>query len=110
VQTRYIGSAIAALAALSPSISNAWPGKASLDACVAAFEKAFLERAVDRSYKVVFSGDRFAGSVLPFAPVAYSYELAANDSKGTVLARARCSANERGAVTSLVVTKANHRD
>ncbi|MGA2342016.1 MAG: hypothetical protein ABSG29_02410 [Steroidobacteraceae bacterium] len=99
---RYIGSAIAALAALSPSISNALPDKTSLDACVAAFEKSLPDQAAsNRAYKVVFNGDHGSGSVAQYFTSSYTYDLAANDVNGAVFARARCSTNKSGVVTSL---------
>jgi len=103
MHTRYIGSAIAALAALTPSISSAWPGKTSLDACIAAFEQSLPQRvAPNRAYKVVFKGDRFfSGSVAAYFASVYTYDLAANDTKGAVFARARCSTNTSGAVNAL---------
>jgi hypothetical protein len=102
---RYIGPVIAALTAFSPSISNAWPGRASFDACVAAFEKTLPEAAPDRAYKVVFSGDRFSGSIAWYFQSAYTFDLSANDTRGGVLARARCSTDYHGAVISLVTLR-----
>lgn len=91
---------LVAAAALAPAISCASPEKLSFDACVSAFEKGLTAPGVaSRSYKVVDRADRFAGSVTQFFATEYTYDLEAHNPKsGAVLARARCSTNERGTV------------
>ena len=91
-------------AALYPAISGAWPGQHSLDACVNAFEKTLATPAPEiRSYKVIFRGDRYSGSILEaYYPGTYSFDLQANDPKtGTAFAHARCEVNRVGVVTAL---------
>jgi hypothetical protein len=91
-------------AALFPAISGAWPGQRSLDACVHAFEKTLGAPAPEtRSYKVLFQGDHYSGSILePFYPRAYSFDLQANDPKtGAAFAHVRCEVNRTGLVTAL---------
>jgi hypothetical protein len=91
-------------AALYPAISGAWPGQRSLEACVNAFEKTLAAPAPqERSYKVVYRGDRSWGSILDaYYPAAYSFDLQASDPKtGAAFAHVRCDVNSAGAVTAL---------
>jgi hypothetical protein len=100
---RILGLTLAAASALSPGLSQAWTGKASLNACVNAFEKS-LDSSAGREFKVIFSGGRFEDNSLAavFMPAEYTFDLAANDPKtGKVYARARCLADSRGTVSSL---------
>jgi hypothetical protein len=103
---RHLGLSIAALAAVCPAVCNAGPAKASLDACVSAFEKT-LAPAVDAShaFKVVYETEQFSSSIADFYPTTHTFDLQANDSRtGEVVARVRCSADRRGniALTSLL--------
>jgi hypothetical protein len=103
---RPLGLAIVALAAVSPAVCNAWPAKASLDACVSAFEKT-LASADDTShaFKVVYEGEQLSSSIADFYPTTYTFDLQANNTKtGEVVARVRCFADRRGsiALTSLL--------
>jgi hypothetical protein len=98
------GLTIAALSALAPAVSSAWPAKQSLDACVSAFEKSLeTPDASGRTYKVVYNDDQSTSSVTRyFSSASYTFELQANNPRtGEVLARARCLANSRGVVSSL---------
>ena len=91
-------------AALYPAISGAWPAQRSLDACVNAFEKTLAVPAAEtRSYKVIYRGDRYPGSLLElYYPAAYSFDLLANDSRtGTAVAHVRCEVTKVGVVTTL---------
>jgi hypothetical protein len=91
-------------AALYPAISDALPRQRLLDACVNAFEKTLATPAAEtRSYKVIYRGDRYPGSLLEFYyPTAYSFDLLANDPKtGTAFAHVRCDVNRAGVVTAL---------
>jgi hypothetical protein len=102
---RHFGFSIAALAAVCPAVCNAWPGKASLDACVTAFEKTLAPAAgASRAFKVV-GGSGLMGSIADFYPSSYTFDLQANNTRtGEVVARVRCVADRRGAValTSLL--------
>lgn len=98
---RTLGLAIAAASALSPSLSQAWAGKTSLNACVSAFKKS-LDPSTSHDFKVVFSGNRFSdvSSYALLAPVSYTYDLAVNDvGTGKTYARARCLADANGTVS-----------
>jgi hypothetical protein len=103
---RHIGLSIAALAAACPTVCNAWPAKASLDACVTAFEKTLAPAEdVSPAFKVVVSSEQFSSSIADFYPTSHVFDLQANNSKtGEVVARVRCSADRRGvvALTSLL--------
>jgi hypothetical protein len=97
---------IAALAALCPAVSNAWPAKASLDACVTAFEKTLASSDdAGRAFKVVYESEQFSTSIADFYPTSYTFELQASNPKtGAVVARVRCLADRHGSValTSLL--------
>jgi hypothetical protein len=103
MQKHTLGLAIAAVSILTPALSHAWGGKTSLDACVSAFEKSLgAPQGTSRTFKVIFSGDRFGDTLSQFFPMTYTFDLAANDPKsGKIYARARCLADSRGAVASL---------
>jgi hypothetical protein len=103
---RHLGVSIAALAAVCPAVCNAGPAKASLDACVTAFEKTLApSRDVSHAFKVVYESEQLTSSIADFYPVTYIFDLQANNPKtGAVVARVRCSADRHGSValTSLL--------
>jgi hypothetical protein len=94
---------LATIAVLSPAISNASDETGALNACARAFASTLASPgAAAPSYKVVYGGSRYAGSVTDFFSHAYSFDLYANSQKsGVPLARASCSTNSRGVVTVL---------
>ncbi len=106
MKIRLLGLSIAAFAAVSPAVCNAWPAKASLNACVNAFEKTLAPSdEVNHAFKVVYSSEQFASSIADYYPASHTFELQANDPKtGTIVARVRCSADSHGSValTSLL--------
>jgi hypothetical protein len=97
---------VAALAAVCPAVSNAWPAKAPLDACVNAFAKTLAPAdQASHVFKVVYGRQPWASSIADYYQTSFTFELWANDRKsGAVLARARCSADRHGgvALTSLL--------
>jgi hypothetical protein len=103
---RHFGLSIAALAVVGPAVCNAGPAKASLDACVTAFEKTLAPSdGVSHAFKVVHGSDWFSSSIANFYPSSYIFDLQADNPKtGEVLARVRCSADTHGkvALTSLL--------
>jgi hypothetical protein len=103
---RHFGLSIAALAAVSPAVCNAWPAKSSLDACVNAFEKTLASSdEVSHAFKVVYASKQFASSIADYYPTTYTFDLQANNPKtGAVVARVRCSTGRHGSValTSLL--------
>jgi hypothetical protein len=97
---RRLGLSIAALAAVCPAVSQAWPARASLDACISAFEKT-LAQSEDpgHAFKVVYGREQYASSIADYFPTTYTFELQADNVKtGEVLARVRCEADRRGIV------------
>jgi hypothetical protein len=101
---RKIALGLVTVAALSPAVSNAGSfEKASLNACARAFATSLASPgAAAPAFKLDYLGDRTASSVTDFYPVQYSFDLEAKDPKtGLAIARARCSADSRGAVTAL---------
>jgi hypothetical protein len=97
---RHLGLSIAALAAVCPAVCNAWPAKASLDACVTAFEKT-LASADEAShvFKVKYESQQSATSIADYYPTSYTFDLQANNSKtGQVMARVRCVADRSGSI------------
>jgi hypothetical protein len=93
-------AALAALAAVCPAVSQALPAKASLDACVNAFEKTLAHSEdAGHAFKVVYRRGQFASSVADYFPTSFTFDLQANNVKtGEVLARVRCEADSRGVV------------
>jgi hypothetical protein len=106
MKIRLLGLSIVAAAAVYPVVCNAWPAKASLDACVNAFEKTLAPSyEVNHAFKVVYGSEQFASSIADYYPASYTFDLQADDPKtGTVVARVRCSADSHGSValTSLL--------
>ncbi|MGO9514842.1 MAG: hypothetical protein ACLP2F_14565 [Steroidobacteraceae bacterium] len=100
---RRIGLAVITVAALTPTISNASPEKASFDACVVAFEKSIATPgAAVPAYKVIYRGSRFDSAITQYFATGYTYDLEAHNPKtGVTLARARCSTDRRATVIAL---------
>jgi hypothetical protein len=102
--------ALAALtiAALSPTVSNASPEKTSAKACASAFASSIAAPGASApAYKLAFRGT--TGSVLAdFYPSDYTFNLEARDPKtGQPFARAVCSTDHRGVVTSISAVPLN---
>lgn len=95
--------AAAAFVTLSPAIVNASPEKNSVKACAHAFASSIASPGAPvpgykLDYKTSFSGSM----VSDFYPSEYTYDLEAHDPKtGATIARARCSADDRGTVTDI---------
>jgi hypothetical protein len=106
MKIRQLGLSIAAFAAVSPAVCNAWPAKTSLNACVNAFEKTLASSyEVSHAFKVVYGSEEVASSIADYYPTSYTFELQADDPKtGAVVARVRCSTDRHGgvALTSLL--------
>jgi hypothetical protein len=104
MQTRRLGLALIALAAVAPAVSQAWPGKTPLEACVNAFEKTLVSSdEVQPKFKVVHGrDDEFMSALERYYSLGYTFDLQANDPKtGEVVAQARCLTDNRGKVSSL---------
>ncbi len=100
---RIISLSAAAIAALSPAISNASPEKEALNACAAAFAGSLAAPgAAVPTFKVIDGSAGNTGSVSDFWGHNYTFDLYANSQKtGLPIARASCSTNTRGSVVSL---------
>jgi hypothetical protein len=100
---RYISLAIATIAVLAPTLSNASPEKTALNACARAFASSLASpgNAVP-AFKVAYLDTRSAVPMFDFYDRQYVFDLHANNEKtGTAIARARCTTDMHGAVTAL---------
>lgn len=100
---RNIPLAVAAIAALTPLISNASPEKAALTACAQAFASSLASPGASApTYKIAYRGSDIPGSMVDFYSREYTFELQAHDAKtGSSIARASCSTDVRGNVVAL---------
>jgi len=100
---RKIPLAVAAIAALTPVISNASPEKAALTACAQAFATSLASPGASApTFKIAYRGSDIPGSMVDFYSRQYTFELQARDAKsGSSIARASCSTDVRGNVVAL---------
>jgi len=107
---RKIALAVATIAALSPVISNASPEKASVKACASAFATSIAAAGANApAYKLAYHGGN-GGSLADFYPTAYTFTLEAHDPKtGLAVARALCSTDSHGAVTTIAAIPLNEK-
>ena len=99
---RKIALAVVTVAALSPTVSNASPERMSAKACASAFASSIAAPGTGTpAYKLAYRGT--TGSALAdFYPTDFTFTLEARDPKsGLPIARAVCSTNHRGAVTTI---------
>jgi hypothetical protein len=98
-------AALLTIAALSPALSNASPERVSVKACAAAFAASIAAPgAKPAGFKLEFRPG-LSTSLADFYPSEFTFTLEArNPTTGVAFARANCSADSRGAVTSLSVT------
>jgi len=105
---RKIALAVVTIAALSPTVSNASPERISAKACASAFASSIAAPGASApAYKLAFRGT--TGSALAdFYPSDYTFNLEARDPKtGQPFARAVCSTDHRGVVTSISAVPLN---
>src|SRR5712664_1855184 len=105
---RKIGLAAVTVATLSPAISNASPERMSAKACASAFASSIAAPGSSTpAYKLAFRGT--TGSALAdFYPSDFSFTLEARDPKtGLAIARAVCSTDHRGNVTTISAVPLN---
>jgi hypothetical protein len=106
MKPRLFGLSLAAFAVVCPAVGNAWPAKASLDACVSAFEKTLAPaEQASHAFKVVYASEPLTSSIMDYYPTSYTFDLQANSTKtGAVVARVRCSVDRHMSValTSLL--------
>jgi len=102
MNVRKIGLAAAAIAALSPAVSQA-SEKAALDACARAFASSLASPgAAAPAYTLVYSGSPNVPSIVDYFARDYSFDLHADNQRtGLPIARARCSTDMRGNVVAL---------
>jgi hypothetical protein len=105
---RKIALAAVTIAASYPTISNASPERISAKACASAFASSIAAPGAGvPAYKLAFRGT--TGSVLAdFYPSDYTFNLEARDPKtGQAFARAVCSTDHRGTVTTISAVPLN---
>jgi hypothetical protein len=91
----------AAIAVLTPAICNASAERAALNACTRAFASSLASPGTAvPAFKVVYGGDRSAGSVTDFFTREYTFTMFARKT-GLLIARASCSADTHGSVIAL---------
>jgi hypothetical protein len=97
-----IALAIVTIASFAPVVANASPEKASLKACARAFASSVAGPGVAApSFKLDYRGGQ-GSAIADFYPTEYTFTLQAHDPKsGAVVARAVCSTNSHGEVTTL---------
>ena len=96
------------IAALSPTVSNASPERISAKACASAFASSIAAPGASvPAYKLAFRGT--TGSALAdFYPSDFTFTLEARDPKtGQPFARAVCSTDRRGNVTTISAVPLN---
>jgi hypothetical protein len=105
---RKVALAIAAIAALSPAISNASPERISAKACASAFASSIAAPGASApAYKLAFRG-AMGSALSDFYPSDFTFTLEARDPKtGLPIARALCSTDYRGTVTSISAVPLN---
>ncbi len=99
---RKVALASVTVAMLSPAISNASPERTSAKACASAFASSIAAPGSSApAYKLAFRG--VTGSALvEFYPSDFTFTLEARDPKtGLAIARAVCSTDSRGVVTTI---------
>ena len=99
---RKVALAAVTVAILSPAISNASPERISAKACASAFASSIAAPGASTpAYKLAFRGA--TGSALTdFYPSDFTFTLEARDPKtGLPFARAVCSTDHRGTVTTI---------
>lgn len=103
MNVRHVGLIAAAIAALSPAISQATTEKSALDACARAFATSLAAPgAAAPVYKLKYGGEQNTGFLSQFFAHEFTFELHANSAKtGLPIARATCSTDAHGAVIAL---------
>lgn len=105
---RKVALAVVTIAALSPVVSNASPEKVSAKACAIAFASSLAAPGADApAYKFSYRSG-VSSSLAAFYPTDYTFTLEAHDPKtGVAIARARCSTDYHGTVTTIAAMPLN---
>jgi hypothetical protein len=92
--------ALALIAAISPSTSNASSEDAALNACARAFASSIAAPgSAAPVYKLKYPGDHGESPLASYYGVRYTFYLQAQNAKtGLPLARASCSVDARGTI------------
>jgi hypothetical protein len=103
---RKLALAAAVIAAIAPSLSNASPENAALNACARAFASSIASPgSAAPAFKVQYQGTRNAGVLADYYSPQYTFYLQAHDAKtGIALARATCSTDSHGTIMALTST------
>jgi hypothetical protein len=102
--------AAAAIAALSPSLSQASTENAALAACARAFAASMASPGSGApAFKLKYRSNQAGSPIVDYYNNGeYTFYLHASDAKtGATLARATCTANTRGAQVALTATPLN---
>jgi hypothetical protein len=105
---RKVALAALTVATLSPAVSNASPERISAKACASAFASSIAAPGTTiPAYKLAFRGT--SGSALAdLYPTDFKFTLEARDPKtGLPIARAVCSTDHRGTVTTISAVPLN---
>jgi hypothetical protein len=105
---RKVALAVVTIATLSPTVSNASPERISAKACANAFATSIAAPGASApAYRLAFRGT--TGSALAdFYPSDFTFTLEARDPKtGLPFARAVCSTDHRGIVTTISAVPLN---
>jgi hypothetical protein len=98
--------AAASIAAISPTVSQASPESSALKACAQAFASSLASGSSAPAFKLKYRSDAAGPLDDYYQSHDYTFYLRASDPKtGLTLARATCSADTRGTVSSLTATE-----
>jgi hypothetical protein len=103
MRIRHLTLAAAAIAASSPSISNASPQRVALIACASAFATSLAAPgSAAPSYRVEYRGGDSQSALTSYYVREYTFYLQAHHPKsGRTIARATCSVNADGTIVAL---------
>ncbi len=98
--------ALAAIAAIYPSLSNAGPENAALNVCAKAFAASIASPGSPApGFKLNYRGGEDQSALGNYYNRVYTFNLHAHDAKtGLPLASATCAVNMSGTIVSLVST------
>jgi hypothetical protein len=96
------------IAALSPTVSSASSERTSAKACASAFASSIAAPGASApAYKLAFRGST-SSAMADFYPSVFTFTLEARDPKtGLPFARALCSTDHRGIVTTISAVPLN---
>jgi hypothetical protein len=96
--------ALAAIAAICPSLSDAGPENAALNVCAKAFAASIASPGSPApSYRLNYRGGADQSALASYYNRVYTFDLHANDAKtGLPLAHATCAVDTGGTIVSLI--------